>query len=449
MDLDAVEVRVLGLPDREAAHDAGRLSAEPQRAAHACNQSTNRDPVVAYDEEMIRGALHQLGRRRYTRLTTGHTSRAAKYRHLLDEALPLDRAEQAVLAVLLLRGEQTPGELKQRTERMQPFAGIDELQDVLTRPDRPRARRPARPPPGPEGGALPPPACPRISTRTTCPRAPVPPSPAAVVVPPPPRRDERLDKLEREVAELRAGARARCAPSSAREHASRSPPERLGAWLDALGGGARRRACAPRRRPGRVTFTGADGASVVLRAALPAARGPARRASRPSRRAPLLAHAARERVVGVLLVAARRLRGRGLRRHAGCVDAPRSATRLRRTARNTRAAVQSQQSLRAPPRGPGARRARRRGGRRGRSVLLAARSTTSTRVVLGGDRFALAAVLEDPRCAGSPAITSDRVLDVPDPRLARPARDAGSLPRHDRPTTLDPSASTAGRRRAP
>ena len=80
----------------------------------------------------MRGALHQLGRRRYTRLATGHTSRAAKYRHLLDEALRSTRAEQAVLAVLFLRGEQTPGELKQRTERMQPFDGIDELQDVLT-----------------------------------------------------------------------------------------------------------------------------------------------------------------------------------------------------------------------------------------------------------------------------------------------------------------------------
>ena len=110
--------------------DAYPLSLNALRLA--CNQTTNRDPVVSYDEEMIRGALHRLGRRRYTRLTSGHSSRAAKYRHLLDEALEIGPAEQAVLAVLLLRGDQTPGELKQRTERMQGFAGLDELQDVLT-----------------------------------------------------------------------------------------------------------------------------------------------------------------------------------------------------------------------------------------------------------------------------------------------------------------------------
>ena len=101
--------------------DAYPLSLNALRLA--CNQSTNRDPVVAYDEELIRGALHHLGRRRFTRLTSGHTSRTAKYRHLLDEALEIDPAEQAVLAVLMLRGDQTPGELKQRTERMQPFRG--------------------------------------------------------------------------------------------------------------------------------------------------------------------------------------------------------------------------------------------------------------------------------------------------------------------------------------
>ena len=133
MDLDAIEVRVLGclIEKQRTTPDAYPLSLNALRLA--CNQTTNRDPVVSYDEEMIRGALHRLGRRRYTRLTSGHSSRAAKYRHLLDEALEIDRAEQAVLAVLLLRGDQTPGELKQRTERMQAFAAIDELQEVLTR----------------------------------------------------------------------------------------------------------------------------------------------------------------------------------------------------------------------------------------------------------------------------------------------------------------------------
>ena len=158
MDLDATEVRVLGclIEKQRTTPDAYPLSLNALRLA--CNQSTNRDPVVAYDEEMIRGALHRLGRRRYTRLTTGHTSRTAKYRHLLDEALEIDPAEQAVLAVLMLRGEQTPGELKQRTERMQPFVEPRRAAGGADAADRPRARGAARAPPGPEGGALPPPA---------------------------------------------------------------------------------------------------------------------------------------------------------------------------------------------------------------------------------------------------------------------------------------------------
>jgi uncharacterized protein len=203
LDLDASEVRVLGclIEKQRTTPDAYPLSLNALRLA--CNQSTNRDPVVAYDEELIRGALHRLGRRRFTRLTTGHTSRTAKYRHLLDEALEVDAAEQAVLAVLMLRGDQTPGELKQRTERMQAFSGLDELQEVLTRLiDRglvaQLARRPGQKEErfrhrlsedlDDEDGA---------PAGTTA-------APAAVVVPPPPRRDERLDKLEREVAELRA-----------------------------------------------------------------------------------------------------------------------------------------------------------------------------------------------------------------------------------------------------
>ena len=201
-DLDPVEVRVLGclIEKQRTTPDQYPLSLNALR--NACNQTTNRNPIVAYDEEMLRAALQKLGRRRYSRLTTGHTSRAAKYRHLLDEALPLDAAEQAIMAVLYLRGEQTPGELKQRTERMQAFDGIDGLQDCLTglidkgfvvelarRPGQKEERfrhtmsddlDPADVPAGAEMPAV-----------------------AAAVVPPPPRRDERMDKLEAEVLALR------------------------------------------------------------------------------------------------------------------------------------------------------------------------------------------------------------------------------------------------------
>src|SRR6185369_3754146 len=121
MDPDAVEIRVLGclIEKQRTTPDAYPLSLNALRLA--CNQSTNRDPVVDYDEDAIRDALQHLYRRGWTRLTSGHGSRAAKYRHLLDEALGLRRDEIAILAVLMLRGPQTPGELKQRVERLQHF----------------------------------------------------------------------------------------------------------------------------------------------------------------------------------------------------------------------------------------------------------------------------------------------------------------------------------------
>jgi uncharacterized protein len=199
MDLDAIEVRVLGclIEKQRTTPDAYPLSLNALRLA--CNQSTNRDPVVHYDEETIRGALHRLGRRRYTRLTSGHSSRAAKYRHLLDEEMKVDREEQAVLAVLMLRGAQTPGELKQRTERMQPFSSIDDLNEVLTRLiDRELVAQLARRPGQKEERFAH-----RLSEDSDEPET-VAAAPAAAIVPPPPRRDERVEKLEGEVAALRA-----------------------------------------------------------------------------------------------------------------------------------------------------------------------------------------------------------------------------------------------------
>jgi len=99
----------------------------------ACNQSTNRDPVVQYDEEVLRDALHRLQRRGYTRLASGAGSRAPKYRHLLAEALPMGEDEQAVVCVLMLRGPQTPGELKQRAERMHAFTDLGGVHETLER----------------------------------------------------------------------------------------------------------------------------------------------------------------------------------------------------------------------------------------------------------------------------------------------------------------------------
>lgn len=131
--LSSEEVRVLGslLEKQRTTPDAYPLSLNALRLA--CNQSTNRDPVVDYDEGTVREALHQLERRGFTRLASGAGSRAAKYRHLLAEALPMDVGEQALLSVLMLRGTQTPGELKQRAERMHAFADLAAVHETLGR----------------------------------------------------------------------------------------------------------------------------------------------------------------------------------------------------------------------------------------------------------------------------------------------------------------------------
>jgi uncharacterized protein len=200
VDLTAAEIRVLGclLEKQRTTPEAYPLSLNALRLA--CNQSTNRDPVVDYDEATIRDALHRLSRRRWTRLASGPGSRAPKYRHLLDEALGLPDDEVAVLCVLMLRGAQTPGELKQRTERLQAFDSIDELDDVLTSLiDRGFVVQLARRPGQKEERFHH-----TLSDEADDVEAPALAAPAAAVVPPPPRRDERLDTLEREVAELRA-----------------------------------------------------------------------------------------------------------------------------------------------------------------------------------------------------------------------------------------------------
>jgi uncharacterized protein YceH (UPF0502 family) len=133
MDLSAAEARVLGcmMEKQLTTPDIYPLTLNSLRLA--CNQSTNRDPVVSYDDATLRDALHRLERRGYTRLASGRGSRAPKYRHLLAEALPLRGDEHAVLCALLLRGAQTPGELKQRAERMHGFDGLDAVHDTLER----------------------------------------------------------------------------------------------------------------------------------------------------------------------------------------------------------------------------------------------------------------------------------------------------------------------------
>jgi uncharacterized protein len=129
--LTAPEQRVLGclIEKRWTTPDQYPLSVNALRLA--CNQSTNRDPVTTYDEATVRAAADRLCRYGLARLASGHSSRATKYRHLAEEGLGLGREELSVLAVLLLRGAQTPGELKARSERMAPLSSLDDVDRVL------------------------------------------------------------------------------------------------------------------------------------------------------------------------------------------------------------------------------------------------------------------------------------------------------------------------------
>ncbi len=129
--LTAAEQRVLGclIEKHWTTPDQYPLSLNALRLA--CNQSTNRDPVTDYDEATVREAAQRLCRYELARLASGHTSRSIKYRHLGETALGLDRQELALLAVLLLRGPQTPGELKGRSERMAPLESLGEVERVL------------------------------------------------------------------------------------------------------------------------------------------------------------------------------------------------------------------------------------------------------------------------------------------------------------------------------
>jgi uncharacterized protein YceH (UPF0502 family) len=133
MEPDAVEIRVVGclIEKQRTTPDAYPLSLNSLRLA--CNQSTNRDPIVDYDEATVREALRRLALRGWTRLASGAGSRARRYRQLLEEALDLDPAEVSLLAVLMLRGPQTPGELKQRSERLHDFADLGVVEETLER----------------------------------------------------------------------------------------------------------------------------------------------------------------------------------------------------------------------------------------------------------------------------------------------------------------------------
>jgi uncharacterized protein YceH (UPF0502 family) len=204
---DAVEIRVLGclVEKQRTTPDVYPLTLNALRLA--CNQSTNRDPVVDYDENTIRAGIDRLVQRKWATLASWSNRRSMKYRHTLDGALGLDDAEMAVLDVLMLRGPQTPGELKTRSERLHRFPGMDELgvtlerlieRELVARLERRPGQREERymqllggedaPAGEPQAAAAPPAAVERTA--------------------PPEGLEQRFQRLEHEVAELRDELRA-------------------------------------------------------------------------------------------------------------------------------------------------------------------------------------------------------------------------------------------------
>lgn len=97
----------------------------------ACNQKSNRDPVVNYSEQMVQQALEDLREKNIVYVFYGSTSRVPKYKHILPQAFELDERETAVMCVLMLRGAQTIGELRGRTGRLYEFSGLGEVQETL------------------------------------------------------------------------------------------------------------------------------------------------------------------------------------------------------------------------------------------------------------------------------------------------------------------------------
>jgi uncharacterized protein len=222
MEPDAVEIRVIGclIEKQRTTPDVYPLTLNALRLA--CNQSTNRDPVVDYDENAIRGAIERLVQRKWVTLASWSNRRSMKYRHTLDGALGLDDGEISVLAVLMLRGPQTPGELKARTERLHPFGDMGELTGTLGRLiERGLALRLDRRPgqreeryahllsedsdqreEAPASAAAP--AAPAPAEPAPVAAGPATPAPAEAA----PSGNERIERIERQLAELRAEIKA-------------------------------------------------------------------------------------------------------------------------------------------------------------------------------------------------------------------------------------------------
>jgi len=131
--LNAVEVRVLGALIEKDITTPDYYPLSLNALINACNQKSNRDPVMSLDEGAVRDTLLSLNQKGLAGAVSSADSRVPKYEHRLQEAFNLPRAETAILCVLLLRGPETPGELRGRTERMHRFEELADVHSALQR----------------------------------------------------------------------------------------------------------------------------------------------------------------------------------------------------------------------------------------------------------------------------------------------------------------------------
>jgi len=131
--LTDVEVRVLGSLIEKDITTPDYYPLSLNALVNACNQKNNRDPVMTLEEDSVSHALATLQEKRLAGPASGADSRVTKYEHRLQEVFNFDRREIAILCVLLLRGPQTPGELRSRTERMYRFEALDDIVSTLDR----------------------------------------------------------------------------------------------------------------------------------------------------------------------------------------------------------------------------------------------------------------------------------------------------------------------------
>lgn len=199
-NLTAEEARVLGVLIEKQMTTPEYYPLSLNALTNACNQKNNRDPVTAYDEPTVVRALDGLRDRRLAAMVTEAGSRVPKYKHLFSETVGLDERDTAIVCELLLRGPQTVGELRQRAERMAPFASVEEVEIVLREltvtkqlvvklPRQPGRKEPRHahvlcgPVAADAGGIEPPPEPARLQVAT---------------------QDERIARIEAELAELKA-----------------------------------------------------------------------------------------------------------------------------------------------------------------------------------------------------------------------------------------------------